>query len=213
MSDDLLGQLSSLLGQDSTLDALSSRIGEDRQSTEDAVAAALPALLGGLKANASDEKGAQNLAEALRKDHDGSALSSLSALLDGSLGGRAADGEGIVRHVLGDDTDSVTQSLSARTGVDKGAIAKLLPVLAPLVMGWLGKNMSQDTAGATSSGGLSDILGSVLGQMQGGGQPTGGGGAMRSGGGLGDILGSMLGGEDGDRGGLGSILGSLFGKR
>ncbi len=65
-------------------------------------------------------------------------------------------------------------------------------------------------SGALSRGSGSDILGSVIGAVTGGGSRSSGG---QSGGGLGDLMGSVLGGGQsrGGGGGLGDILGGLVG--
>ena len=53
---------------------IAQRIGADRQQTQTAIGAALPALLTGLNRNTNAAGGAQNLDRALEKDHDGSLL-------------------------------------------------------------------------------------------------------------------------------------------
>lgn len=80
--------------------------------------------------------------------------------------------------------------LSGANGLSSGTLMKLLPILAPLVMAFLSK------------------------QVKGGGAQGGGGlGGMLGGGGLGDVLGGLLGGGSGGAGGggLGDILGGLLG--
>lgn len=62
---------------------------------------------------------------------------------------RALDGEGILRHVLGDRRGTVEASAARASGMDRGQVASLIPMLAPLVMGALGKvkkdrNLSED---------------------------------------------------------------------
>jgi len=56
------------------LGQISGQIGADPQSTQTAVSAALPLLLGALARNASQPGGAEALAGALGRDHDGSVL-------------------------------------------------------------------------------------------------------------------------------------------
>lgn len=211
------------------LDAISQHLGTSNEETASGVAAALPALLGALAGNASTERGEQKLASVLDRDHDGSLLDSLGGMLSGSLGGRSANGAGILGHLFGDDNHQgqVVNSLAGKSGVNPALISRLLPLLAPLVMGWLGKQMrggGNQNAGSTEmggmggmgglgGGGLGGLLGGVLGQVMGGG--SGGGG------GLADVLGGLLGGGGGQQRqqqqqqsgpDLGSILGSIFGR-
>lgn len=93
-----------------------------------------------------------------------------------------ADGQKAVQHIFGDNTDQVADRLGGG-GAGKGIVAKLLPLLAPIVLQWL----------------ASRILGS--GQARGGNAAPEPGG--RGGGGLGDILGQILGGGAGGSGGRG----------
>ena len=41
--------------------------------------------------------------------------------------------------LLGGNQDTMVQGLSAKTGVDSSIISKILPMLAPIIMGYLGK--------------------------------------------------------------------------
>jgi hypothetical protein len=142
-----------------------------------------------MKANADEPAGAESLARALGQ-HDGS-------LLDGGVDvGQidADDGKKIVDHIFGDNEEAVVNQLGGVGALDAGSIAKLLPLLAPLLMSFLGKGFG------------------------GGGQPTTSGGSASDdggGGGLGDLLGGLLGGGGGGGGGFGDIgdlLGGLLGK-
>jgi hypothetical protein len=79
--------------------------------------------------------------------------------------------------------------LGGSGGDMSGLVAKLLPILAPIVMSFLAKKFLKGGAGApgsSSGGGLGDLLGGLLGGSGQGGQ--GGQGA------LGDLLGGLLGG-------------------
>lgn len=72
----------------STVQRLSQQIGADPASTQKALSAALPLLVGGLARNATHSpQGAQSLARALDRDHDGSVLDNLGGLLGGGSGG------------------------------------------------------------------------------------------------------------------------------
>jgi hypothetical protein len=66
-------------------------------------------------------------------------------------------------------------------------MGKLLPLLAPIVMAYLAKRFTGGAAaGGVQSGGIGEILSSILGGAAGqGGQQQGG---------LGDLLGGLLGG-------------------
>jgi hypothetical protein len=164
-------------------DQIGARIGADPARTQTAITAALPALLAGPQQQAAPGTG---LEQAVAQDHDGSILDDLPGYLQGTanLNPRTTNGQGILDHVLGDQQQPVQHALSAKTGLSMDSIAQLLPILAPIVMGMLGRQArTQGSTAGTAGGGFSlDGLGGLLG---------GSGGA--SGGGLGDILGSILG--------------------
>jgi hypothetical protein len=133
-------------------------IGEDRADT--AIKAAVPLLVGALQRQASSTAGLESLAGALDRDHDGSVLDDIGGFLGG--GSAAAAGGGILGHVLGSRQDNVARSLGRSTGLDSGQILQLLAMLAPLVMGALGRAKRQTRA---DTGGLADILGGATRQM------------------------------------------------
>ena len=78
---------------------LGKQLGTDQTATQKAIGAALPALMAALAGNAARKEGASALANALEKDHDGGILDDLSGFL-GKQDTR--DGEGILKHALGD---------------------------------------------------------------------------------------------------------------
>lgn len=175
--DELMSQIP--IGQ------LAGQLGVSEDQARQAVQAALPALLGGMQANAQDPGGAASLQAAIGQ-HDGSLIEGGVDLAQVDT----TDGAKIVKNVFGDNQEAVVNQLGGIGGLDAGSIAKLLPMLAPLLMSFLGKSFG------------------------GGGQASGGGGqAGGGGGGIGDLLGGLLGGGSGGGGlgGLGDVLGGLLG--
>jgi len=153
---DLTGLITQAL-QGDALTKLSRQIGADEQQTRSAALAALPALLGAMKRNASTAEGATALSTALQSDHDGSILDHLGGFLGGSFQNeRAANGTGILGHILGGQQETVQQGLSGATGLNLSQITKLLPLLAPIVMGALGRSQRQQPQ--QDGGGLTDLL-------------------------------------------------------
>ncbi len=138
------------------MDQLARAIGADPQQTQKAVSAALPALLTQLNRNANSAEGAGALASALQRDHDGSLLDNLGGFLSGAVGGKQADGAGILGHVLGGQRTPVEEGISRASGLDRGKVAQLLALLAPVVMAALGRQQRQ--AGLDPAG-LSGLLG------------------------------------------------------
>lgn len=131
----LLDTLMDQLGGDQ-LEQMSGRLGTDRQTTRNAVGAALPTLLGALARNASRPEGAQALHGALDRDHDGSVLENLSGFLSQAESGPGKD---ILRHVLGNRQPAVEAGIGRTSGMRGESAGQLLAMLAPLVMGALGQ--------------------------------------------------------------------------
>lgn len=139
---------------DQTLSQLSQQLGTDPNTTRQAVPAALTALLGGLSHNAAQPTGAQQLAGALERDHDGSILDNLA----GSLGnpGVNQQGAGILGHIFGGRRAAVESQVGQTAGLNQSQAARLLMLLAPIVLGALGRAQRQRKL---DPGGISDILG------------------------------------------------------
>ncbi|WP_412070457.1 DUF937 domain-containing protein [Rubrivirga sp. IMCC43871] len=131
-------------------------IGADKRQTQTAVAAALPAILTALNRQTNTTSGAGALASALDRDHDGSLLDHLGGFLAGQVSGKQADGGGILGHILGGQRSTVEQGVAKASGLDMAQVAKLLPILAPIVMAALGKRKRQS---GLDEAGLSGILG------------------------------------------------------
>lgn len=184
---------------------IAQKLGVSEDVARQAVQEGGAALVGGLAKNAETPEGSAAIEAALAK-HDG--FSGASSVDDVDQ----EDGQKIVSHVFGDNADQVAQTLTndqKTAGIDFG---KLLPILAPIVMGLIAN--SQKGSSNSGGGGLGDILGGILGGGQQQGQSSGGGG-------LGDILGGLgglLGGKNSGPGGaggidIGGLLGGLLGGR
>lgn len=160
--------LEDLLGQQQGNEAaeqISQNLGADTSSVNNAIQMALPVILGGLANNVQQPQGAENLNQALEKDHDGSLLNSLSDFLRGGVpspqqADRQTNGAGILEHILGNNQGQAAQEISKNTGLNTGQVANLLITLAPIVMAYLGKEKNQNNLG---TGALTDL---ILGQKQ-----------------------------------------------
>lgn len=128
---------------------ISKSLGADESMVGSAVASALPAIIAGMANNTRSSQGAESLSSAL-DDHDVSIFGQLGDLL-GSGGG---DGAKILGHVLGQRQPYVEQSVAQKSGIDLSLIMKLLPILAPLVMGYLSKEKKSQGLDAGSLGGV-----------------------------------------------------------
>lgn len=147
----LLDLVEQFIGGDTTKQ-IGKQIGADPGTTEKAISAAIPLLLGGLTRNTASSSGAASLDRALEKDHDGSILDDLASFFGGSSG--PSMGAGILKHLLGGKQERAATAVSSSSGLDIGSAGELLKLLAPIVMGALGRVKSQQGLGSGDMGGL-----------------------------------------------------------
>jgi len=132
------------------------QLGINESQAQIAVAAAVPFLLSALNKNAQGG-GAEGISNALNK-HDGSILDNLSGFL--GQGGNQQDGLGILGHVLGNKQQNVESAISQQSGLNTAQVTQILALVAPIVMGYLGK---QKQSAGLDSNGIAGLLGGLVG--------------------------------------------------
>jgi len=181
---------------------IASKLGADQGEVSQAIQTLVPTLLGSLQENVqADDIDSSHLESAVIAEGQ-------SDLLTGGVNVDQLDeGQGnqlIASLFGGNDTNQVASALSGAGAGGGDLIKRLLPMLAPIVLAYVGKQFAAKNTGAQAQaapgGGIGDVLGSILGGA------TGGGGAANNP--LGSILGSVLGGNQG--GAIGNILGGLL---
>ncbi|MGM5629428.1 DUF937 domain-containing protein [Apibacter raozihei] len=188
------------------IEGIGQKTGTTEKETSSVIASAVPALLGALQNNATSTDGANGILGALTSsNHSGSILDNLSGFFTGSDN---SDGKGILGHIFGSQQKELEESISSRTGVSSGKVSQILILLAPIVMGYLGKLTQKNNV--ENTGGLTDMLSGMLGGTAGSSilskiLDQNGDGKL----GL-DDLGSFLSGDKKE--GLGGIFGKIFGK-
>lgn len=140
---------------ENTLNQMSDQLGESPQATGNGIAAAVPLILQALARNAGDPYGRDSLYGAVSNDHDGSILNDLMGVLGGAPS-RANDGAGILGHVFGNSQSGLMNALSRATGMSPSSMGQLLTMLAPVVMGFLGRQSQRQGLDAD---GLASLLG------------------------------------------------------
>lgn len=148
----LIELLMDQLGGDN-LGKISRQVGAREEDTAKAMPEMLGMLTEALARNTSRQDGAQSLSNALAKDHDGSILDNLPDFIDHFQEG---PGDGILKHVLGANRGAVEQNISKQSSLDIGSISKLLTMLAPMIMGFLGRSQKNE---GLDVGGLIGMLG------------------------------------------------------
>jgi hypothetical protein len=189
---------------------IANKIGADEGEVNNAIRTLVPALVGGLAENVqSNQIDSSDLESAVAEQ-------GASGLLDGGVTVDQVDanqGDRFVAKIFGGNDSGAVASALADKGAGGGDLIKqLLPILAPIVLAYIGRQLSKGSApvgtqqSPAGGGGLGDILGSILGGAGGGGGGRGGDNP------LGSILGSVIGGGgSGQSNPIGEILGGLLG--
>lgn len=144
---------------------LGSQFGLDEGQTQSAISALLPALAGAVNQNTKQEGGLESLLGALSGGSHTRYIDDPASLSDPSA---MQDGNGILGHLFGSKEVSrqVASHASAQTGIDSGILKQMLPLVAGLMMGGLGKQATGAGAGAGAG-----LLGAAASMLGGGGQP------------------------------------------
>jgi len=164
--------------EDSEVERMSQQIGASPSTTQAAVQASLPLLIGALARNANTSSdAAEALDQAIERDHDGSMVDHLSSLIDvvgqkaGTTGGlsdgglgslfsaaesifsdqitqKTVDGSGILGHLLGARRSALATGVARISGLDASQTESLLELLAPMVMSALAREKDEKNLGA-----------------------------------------------------------------
>ncbi|MEP6990158.1 MAG: DUF937 domain-containing protein [bacterium] len=176
----LLDLVQQQLGQGGIQD-ISQQLGTDPSTTQQAISAALPMMLGGMASTAQQPGGESALQAAIGAlGGGGSAGSGGMGGLGGLLGGAGLGG--ILGSILGQHHATVQDGVQQASGLDAGKAGKLLLLLAPFIIralakhqaspagqqnGGLAGGLEQAAEHAAQSGnapGIGGILGSILGR-------------------------------------------------
>ena len=222
----LLNLLMGTLGSDDSINSLSKKTGVNTSLMTKLLPLAVPILLKALTKNAGKEGGAASLLTALGQHTNTRSIPQQIDDVD------EEDGQKIVAHILGEDSDKVVSALAQETGMEGAQVSRSLGALAPALMSMLSSSANTvHSSGVNLSDGfdLTDVMGlfggakpqqqsySMLGSLLGGGQQQASGGLLGSllGGGQqqssGGLLGSLLGGGAPQQQSSGGLLGSLLG--
>jgi hypothetical protein len=153
MTDNLVSAVSRFLTPD-LIGKMASVSGLDRGTTQSAVGASVPAILSSLADLVAKPGGARQLADTIAEQPSGM-LSNLAQTL-GTGGMSAEKGTGMLSSLLGGGVlNTLVSTLSRFVGVGEGSTRTLMGLLAPVVLGVLGRE--QRTAGL-ETGGLARML-------------------------------------------------------
>lgn len=150
----MLDEISRALQSSGALGQLSTTLGTDESETRNLLSAAGPAVLGALGRQSAD-------------DTAGTTMTSLIGADKGRLfdyagrffqaGDRTGLASKLVTTVFGGQRSAVENGVSQASGVGLSTVTKLLPLLTPIVMSWLGRHQAENSLDAAGiAGGLGD---------------------------------------------------------
>ena len=190
--DDFMGSMGSQV-----TDQLSSSLGIDSKTAGAIIPQVLPMILGGLKKQKDNHGGEARVEHILNKYGSSSVLDDIGGLF--STKAQDSNPDPALGGLLGDAGVQASNLFGKQFNLDSGTASKIIPMLAPLVLGYLTK---QKDSGAGPSGiaalldqdgdgsVLDDVAGFLMSGLGGGSSSSKGGGGL-----LGGLLGSLLGGK------------------
>ncbi len=195
-----------------------SSLGLNQQQSQQAIAALLPAISSALKQNTSNPQGLAGLLGALQRGSHDQYLDNPQQLNQPEA---INEGNAILGHLFGskDVSRAVAGQASQKTGIGADILKKMLPMVAMMAMGSLGKQTRQPTMQSALTGlamqhlmgGQKSGLGSILGAITGGNARAAQRAESTRQQGMG-IIGKML-DADGDGSTMDDILGMIANSR
>jgi len=186
----------SVLGNDVSNQA-SSKLGIGQDTIKQMIPQIAPLILGGLKKQKDEHGGATRVDHILNKYGSASALDNLTDLFETKAKDENPDPN--LGGLLGNSGNDAVNILSNKFNVDGSTIMKLIPMLAPVLLGFLTQKRDQDGLGSSGIASLLDqdgdgsVIDDVAGfLLQGMSQ---GSSKKSSGGLLGGLLGGLFGGR------------------
>ncbi len=162
--------LQDILGQQQGTDAvsqISQQIGADHGATNSAISMALPMIFGAMNNHATQNPGIFGTIVNMATENDGTILDDVAGYLTGNqaMGNMAG---GVLGTVFGGNQGAVANQISQQSGLNIGQVSQLLMMVAPLVMGYLGR---QQTNQNLDAGGLASLINGHQQQAQSSGNP------------------------------------------
>jgi OmpA-OmpF porin, OOP family len=161
MSINLLDMASQVLTPDMVSKA-AGLLGESPSGTTKALSGVLPLVLGGMSDHASKPAGAEALLGLLTSGKaGGGTIDNLGSLLGG--GQQSSDmmsmGSGLIGSMFGDKAGGIANLLSSFAGIKSGSASGLMGMIAPILMGLIGKHLTGAGGGGLNLGALTGLLG------------------------------------------------------
>ena len=144
-----LNTLMKLMTSDNTVSALGSNSGTDTDAAMSVISSLLPQLISGASQQATNKQTAESFMKAL-DDHSTANTKDIAAFIKNA---DIEDGEKIIKHLLGNKTNSAVKSAAKEAGISGEDAMKIAAMAAPLLMGVLGQqNKKQKKAKSSADG-------------------------------------------------------------
>lgn len=175
-------------------DQLSTNLGIEKNAVQQMLPQIAPMILGGLKRQKDNYGGQERVDHILDKYGSADVLDNIGDFFSSQVQNQSADPR--LGGLLGDSGVQATNALSKQFNLDGSTAMKIIPMLAPIILGFLSKTRDQGGAGSTGiasildrdgDGSILDDVAEMFLQGSSGRSRTGGGGL------LGGLLGSLLG--------------------
>lgn len=191
---DLINGLMEQLGGGAT-EKIGSSLGIDPGIIQKAIPIILPLILGGLKKQSSEFGGQDRVDHILNKYGNPEVLDDIDGHVNQMTG--KDDFDANLGGLIGNSGSQITDILKKNFNLDSGTAMKIIPIVAPLILGYLSRSRnehpegSQGFASFLDQNGDGSIVDDVVGFFSNKTQDN----QQGSGGGIMDILGGLLGGK------------------
>src|SRR6516165_12002996 len=155
MAADLVSLVMQFLTPD-MVGRIATALGLDRNKVQSAISSAVPGLLAALNNVVTQPGGAQRLADAARQQTG--SLGNFASML--AAGGQSSfQASQVLSSLVGNQNqNALTEAIAKFTGLGQGATGSLLGMLAPIVIGIIGKH--QGAAGGLDAKGIANLFAS-----------------------------------------------------
>ena len=179
-------------------DQLSANLGIEKNAVQEMLPQIAPMILGGLKRQKDNYGGQERVDHILDKYGSADVLDNIGDFFSSQVQNQSADPR--LGGLLGDSGVQATNALSKQFNLDGSTAMKIIPMLAPIILGFLSKTRDQGGAGSTGiasildrdgDGSILDDVAEMFLQGSSGRSRTGSGGLLS--GLLSSLLGSLLG--------------------
>ena len=152
MTSNLMTELMNDFRGDS-LSSIASAVGQNPATTQSAIAAVLPALIGGLAYKASTTDQASNLLDLITRnklDSDTFASTSSAVRAPGGINSLMNVGRPLLDSIFGNRSGAVSDWVASRSGVSRSSSSSLLSIALPIVLGLIARRLRSTGWGASN---------------------------------------------------------------